>query len=152
MFNKSKMKVNISSTDLHLHDKKFWWLSVQLLQSWHGQEDTWDGRGWCQGQCQTTEDVQEASATSPQSRSSPGMCLCTNLCIWTNSLSYIHRDRLWIFLNLLYAWSSLAQSISSVVVHNDIDSIFDVKVQQIRIVLNLFRYSNLDIVHKIQRY
>ena len=55
-----------------------------------------------------------------------------------NPLSYVHCYRLRVSLDLLDAWRTLAQTVSSVIVDNDVDSVFDVKVQKVRIILDLF--------------
>ena len=64
--------------------------------------------------------------------------MSSNLSINPDSLPYVHCYRFRVFFDLLDTWSALAQTVSSVVVYNDIDSIFDVKVQQICVVLDLF--------------
>ena len=63
--------------------------------------------------------------------------MSSDLCINPDSLSHVHCYCLRVFLDLLDAWSALAQAVSSVVVHNNIDSVFDVKVQKVSIILDL---------------
>ena len=53
----------------------------------------------------------------------------TGVC--ANSLPHIHGDRLGVKPDVLDRGRALAQSVPTIVVHHDVDAVFDVEVEQV---------------------